>query len=64
MPISTRSPCAPASSSSQAGGTVYVRTVFTPFAVIAAKSAATTSGAGNGPSSWRSSKVPYVTPRR
>jgi ABC-type multidrug transport system fused ATPase/permease subunit len=56
-------PMEEARSSSHTGGSVYVRTAFTPFAAICAKSASTVSRAGNGPDSGNSRNVPYVTPR-
>jgi hypothetical protein len=42
---------------------VYVRTAFTPFAAMPAKSSATDSTLGKSLVSSSGRKVPYVTPR-
>src|SRR5262249_32609681 len=56
-------PLSRASSSSQTGGAVYVRTALTPCSAIAAKSLRTWSREPNCTPFSSGANVPYVTPR-
>ena len=58
IPAITNSPFSAAVSSSHRGGTVYVRTAFSPLFAMSAKSRATTDGGGYGSPSRFGRKVP------